>query len=602
MHTSCSFLRLATGPLLLAALLNISCASVPAPPATPDPAATARAVDGEQAPRTLPKASGRAGVAVGVHGAVASAEPLASQVGLQVLKGGGNAIDAAVAVAFALAVTHPSAGNIGGGGFMLVHLARGEQVAFDYREVAPLSASRDMYLDAAGNPTSASLDGPLAAGIPGTVAGMERAHARFGTKPWAELLAPAIALARDGHALDADHASDMQHAAARMRELGFEDSARVYSGADRQPLAAGALWRQPDLAVTLTRIAERGARDFYEGVLAQALIDGVRTLGGNWSAADLAQYQALERQPVRFTYLGHQVVTMPPPSAGGVVLRQILFVSEQLQLRKFPARSVDAFHVYLEATRRAYADRNRWLADPDFVNVPVASLIDPTYVASRMANIDLQRATPSSEIAAGTPVGGSTQTTHFSVVDDAGNAVSNTYTLNTGFGAKIVVPGLGILLNNEMDDFAASPGKPNVYGLVQGEQNRIEPKKRMLSSMTPTMVLKEGQLRAVLGTPGGPTITTTVAQLMRDLIDYGMPLDEAVALPRVHHQWLPDRVMVEASVEPELVAGLRARGHEVAEISGHTIGHANCIEVDPQTKGFRAVADVTRGSGGAAAY
>lgn len=601
MHTSYSFYRGAIGRLLLC-FLSVACASVPAPPASPPPAATAGALAGARESRTLPKSSGRAGVAVGVHGAVASAEPLATKVGLQVLKNGGNAIDAAVAVAFALAVTHPSAGNVGGGGFMLVHLARGEQVALDYREVAPLAANRDMFLDSAGNPTSASLDGPLAAGIPGTVAGMELAHARFGTKPWAELIGPAIALARDGHPLDADHAEDMREAAARMRELGFEESARIYSKPDMQPFAAGDVWRQPDLAVTLTRIAERGARDFYAGQLAQALVDGVRSLGGNWSVADLAQYQARERPPVRFTYLGHEVITMPPPSAGGVVLRQILFASEQLQLRKFPARSVDAFHVYVEAARRAYADRNRWLADPDFARVPVEALIDPTYLTSRMANIDPQRATPSSAIAAGTPPGGGTQTTHFSVVDDAGNAVSNTYTLNTGFGAKVVVPGLGVLLNNEMDDFAASPGKPNVYGLVQGEQNRIEPQKRMLSSMTPTVVLKQGQLRAVLGTPGGPTITTTVAQLTRDLIDYGMPLDEAVSLPRIHHQWLPDRIMVEPTAEPELVAGLRARGHEVAESGERKIGHANCIEVDPLTKGFRAVSDVTRGGGGAAAY
>ncbi len=532
---------------------------------------------------------------------MASAETHASEVGLNVLKAGGNAVDAAVAIAFALAVTHPSAGNLGGGGFMIVHQTNGQQVAIDYREVAPSKASRGMYLDTQGKVTQASVIGPLAAGIPGTVAGLELAHARFGSKPWAELIAPAIALARDGHVLEASHAESMQQAAQKMRELGFESSARLYLGPDGQPIAAGGTWRQPELAATLTTIANEGPRAFYTGALASTIATRMQEIGGLWTTQDLAEYKAVAREPLRFSYLGHELITMPPPSGGGIVMRQLLFASELLDLRKYPPRSADAFHLYVEAARRAYADRNEWIADPDFVRVPIAGLMDAGYIQSRMATIDPTRATPSSSIRAGAPRDESPSTTHFSVVDRAGNAVSNTYTLNTGFGARVVVPGTGILLNNEMDDFAANPGTPNVYGLVQGERNAIAPRKRMLSSMTPTVMLKDGQLRAVLGTPGGPTITTTVVQLVRALVDYGTPLDEAVRAPRIHHQWLPDQVFAEPNAEPAILEGLRARGHDVATSPGE-IGHANCIEVDPKTRGFRAVADVTRGGGGALAY
>lgn len=594
MHTLSSTIRIALACVFLA-----GCAGQAAQaPSVQEPARTAAPA----VARSVPAGGDKPGVAVGIHGAVASAERNASEAGVAVLKAGGNAVDAAIAVAFALAVTHPSAGNIGGGGFMVVHLATGENAAIDYREVAPLAATRSMYLDAAGNLTKASVEGPLAAGIPGTVAGLELAHARFGTKPWAELVGPAIKLARDGHTLDESHADDMQRSAAKMRELGFEESARLYLGLDGQPIAAGGVWRQPELAATLQVIASEGPRAFYKGQLSTAIATRMRALGGIWSESDLAEYKAVAREPMRFDYLGHEVITMPLPSSGGIVLRQILFASELLEFRKYPARSPQAFHLYVEAARRAYADRNEWLADPDFVKVPVAGLIDPSYIQTRMTNIDPAHATPSSTIKAGEPRDASHQTTHFSVVDGAGNAVSNTYTLNTGFGAKVALPGLGILLNNEMDDFAADPGKPNAYGLVQGERNAIAPKKRMLSSMAPTVLLKDGQLRAVLGSPGGPTITTTVAQLTRAIVDYGIPLDEAVLAPRVHHQWLPDQVMVEPNVEPELADGLRALGHKVEAVAWGRIGHADCIEVDPKTHGFRAVADVTRGGGAAVAY
>jgi len=588
---------------LLAALCVWSFACATPQASAPQPVAHSPSSQPAVRERRLPAHGGEPGVAVGTHAAVASAEPQASAVALGVLRTGGNAVDAAVALAFALAVTHPSAGNLGGGGFMLLRTAAGENVAIDYRETAPAAASRNMYLDAAGNLTGASVLGARAAGVPGTVAGLVLAHERYGSKPWAELVQPAVALARDGHRIDAAHAGTLARAVAQMHAAGFTSSARVYENAAGQPIAEGELWRQPELAETLSEIA-RAPGTFYTGPLAARLVQQMQRAGGLWSARDLAEYRAIVRPAISFTYRGHEITTMPPPSAGGVVMRQILFASEQLNVAQAPYRSAQAFHLYLEATRRAYADRNSWLADPAFVKVPLAGLLDPAYIRARMADIDPAHATPSSRVSAGQPSAReeSPETTHFSVVDEAGAAVSNTYTLNSGFGAKLVLEGTGVLLNNEMDDFASNPGKPNAYGLVQGEQNKIEPGKRMLSSMTPTVITKDGRLRAVLGTPGGPTITTTVVQLVRALLDYGVSLDVAVRAPRVHHQWLPDRVLVEAAAEPQIVEGLRALGHEVTTIQEGQIGHADCIEVDPETQGFRAVADVTRGSGGALAY
>lgn len=571
--------------------------------------------------RKLPAdhANPQPGVAVGTHAAVASAEPQATAVALSVLQSGGNAIDAAVSLAFALAVTHPTAGNLGGGGFLVLRNADGQSITIDYRETAPASATRDMYLDANGQLTQDSLLGAGAAGIPGTVAGMKLAHERYGSKPWAELLAPAIALAREGHVIDAPHAETLARAVEAMHKAGFHSSARYYESSEGKPIGAGERWVQPELAQTLSEIAT-DPNSFYTGALAKKLIAQMQTAGGIWSEKDLADYRAELRQPLTFEYRGHQIITMPPPSAGGIVMRQILFASEQLNMAQAPYRSPLSFHLYIEATRRAYADRNAWIADPAFYKVPLSGLLDPTYIASRMRDIDPDHATPSSQVAPGQPPGAATvslrdaeasaslaareshETTHFSIVDAAGAAVSNTYTLNGSFGSKRVLEGSGILLNNEMDDFASNPGKPNGYGLVQGEQNRIEPKKRMLSSMTPTIVVKDGQLRAVLGTPGGPTITTTVVQLVRALIDYNVTLDVAVRAPRVHHQWLPDSVLIEPDVEQKIVEGLRARGHQVMPSPFGKIGHADCIEVDPASHGFRAVADVTRGSGGALAY
>ncbi|MEZ4384328.1 MAG: gamma-glutamyltransferase [Nannocystaceae bacterium] len=545
--------------------------------------------------------------AVGANGAVASAEANASEIGVAVLKRGGNAVDAAVAVGFALAVTHPSAGNLGGGGFMVIRLADGTSLAIDYRERAPKAATRDMYLDAKGEVTRGSLDGALAAGIPGTVAGLALAHELHGSLPWSELVAPSIALAAEGHGLDSFHAEDLKNAVEKMEKLGYTASADHYRKPGGALILEGERWTQPDLAKSLEVVAS-DPKAFYSGPFAARLAEGVRDLGGIWTAEDLADYRAVVREPITFTYRGHEIIAMPPPSAGGVVLRQLLAASEILGIGEHPWQSVDAVHLYVEAARRAYADRNALLGDPDFVEIPMARLLDHDYLKERLADVDLQRATPSSAIGAGLPAPAeSMETTHFSVVDAAGNAVANTYTLNTSFGSKAVVPGTGILLNNEMDDFAVKPGTANAYGLVQGENNRIAPGKRMLSSMTPTIVVKDGALRAVVGSPGGSTITTTVTQILRAVIDYDQTIDAAVKAPRLHHQWLPDRILAEPEAGDALLDGLRARGHEIQVLGSggwvwRTIGHANCIEVDPETRGFRAVADIARDGGKAVAY
>jgi gamma-glutamyltranspeptidase/glutathione hydrolase len=567
-----------------------------APTATPGTAANAKA-------RAMPKGKAESPrVALGTEGAVSSQEAHATDVGVDILKRGGNAVDAAVAVGFALAVTHPSAGNVGGGGFMVVRLANGDKFALDYREVAPSAATRDMYLDKKGNPTKDSLNGAKAAGIPGTVAGLAAAHAKLGKLPWKDVVAPAVRLAREGFAIDEISAEDLALATKRMRDLKLETAAKMFSKPDGSALAAGDRLVQADLAKTLQAIADGGPSAFYKGALAETMAREVQKAGGIWKAEDLAKYQAKWREPVVFAYRGHEIITMPPPSAGGVVLKQLLGASEILKLDQKPWRGPDEVHFFVETMRRAYADRNLLLGDPDFVKIPMSTLLDPKYIEGRLRDIDPLKATPSTQIKAGVEIGKqeSTQTTHYSVVDRDGNAASNTYTLNTGYGSKFMVPGTGVLLNNEMDDFAVKPGTPNVFGLVQGEQNRIEPDKRMLSSMTPTIIAKDGELRAVVGSPGGPTISTTVAQIIRGLVDYGRPLDEVIPAVRAHHQWLPDQIFSEEAMPPALQAELEKRGHVVKKRS--RIGHANSIEVDRETRGFRAVADTTRGGGKAGAF
>ena len=594
---ACAGLEL-SGLGLLALLLAACPAKTPAPEATPATVVPSEDTVARSLPAGDPEKT--PGLALGTHGAVTSAEAAASDVGLAILRKGGNAVDAAVAVGFALAVTHPSAGNIGGGGFMVVRMADGTVAAIDYRERAPGKATRDMYLDAKGEPTEARLIGPKAAGIPGTVAGLAMAHEKFGKLAWRDVVWPAVELAKNGHPLDDWHVQDLDRAVKGMKLAGFDASSYEKPGGGAW--VEGDVWKQPVLGATLEAIATQGGKAFYEGPIAQTMAREVADAGGIWTAEDLAAYQAREREPIVFPYRGHEVITMPPPSAGGVVLRQILAAAEVLELHDKPWRSVDEVHHYVETTRRTYADRNLLLADPDYVDLPMAQLLDTKYVAKRVANIDPKKATPSSEIGAGITASKeeSHETTHFSVVDEAGNAVANTYTLNLGFGARWVAKSSGVLLNNEMDDFSTKPGAPNVFGLVQGEPNKIEPGKRMLSSMTPTIVVKDGELRAVVGTPGGPTITTTVAQIVRAILDYGLTIDAAVASVRIHHQWLPDMIWAEDRIDPELEAGLVALGHQVRKRG--TMGHANCIEVDPPTKGFRAIADVSRDGGKAVAY
>ncbi|MBM4359789.1 MAG: gamma-glutamyltransferase [Deltaproteobacteria bacterium] len=576
-----------------------------APRTPPEPRSNgvdvAHAGRAQRRPRTLPQGQPEPPrLALGVHGAVASQDRLATEIGLAVLRRGGNAVDAAIAVGFALAVTHPAAGNVGGGGFMVIRLADGTASALDFRETAPGAATRNMYLDAEGRPTRQSLDGPKAAAIPGTVAGFELAHRRFGSVAWRELVAPAVELARAGHVLDAFEAKNLISAREASRKAGFDASARYFEKPDGSAFSEGERWVQIELSETLATIAaDPGA--FYRGPLATRLVAGVRAAGGIWTEADLAGYRALEREPMRFPYRGHEFLTMPLPSSGGIVLRQILHGCEHLQVSRSPWRSPDEIHTYVEIARRAYADRNALLGDPDFGSPPVAELTRAGYIEARMADIDPAHATPSTAVRPGlAPPPESHDTTHFSVVDEAGNAVATTFTLNASFGSKFVVPGLGVLLNDEMDDFAVKPSFPNLFGLVQGEPNAIAPGKRMLSSMTPTVVVKDGELRAVLGSPGGPTITTTVVQLARALLDHGVPIDAAVAAPRVHHQWLPDTLVAEEANPPALLDALRERGHAV-ELRPR-IGNANVIEVDPTTRGFRAVADVSRGGAAAAAY
>lgn len=587
-------------------------------PEPSQPSAAAQVAGDQTGPddggRKLPVKDGE-DTAVGVHGAVTSSEANASEIGLDVLRRGGNAVDAAVAVGFALGVTHPTAGNIGGGGFLVVRLPDGKSVAIDYREMAPGKAHADMYLDAAGNVTMDSRLGPRAAGIPGVVRGLARAHALYGSMPWADLVMPAVKLARDGWALDEHHAKDLGWAVERMSQYAKDVEQKQPGSAlarataytvstfrkpDGSAYQTGDVWKQPDLAVTLELIAKEGPEVFYRGALAQKMASEVQAMGGIWTAEDLAGYKVVEREPIVFTYHGHEIITMPPPSAGGVVLRQILAASDALGLARLDWDSDERMHLYVEALRRIYADRNLLLGDPDFIDIPMKTLLDTSYMEKRMASIDPAKATPSTEIRAGVELGESTQTTHFSVVDTSRMAVANTYTLNGGFGAKVQIPGTGVTLNNEMDDFTAKVGAPNMFGLVQGPQNSVAPGKRMLSSMTPTIVVKDGKLRAVLGSPGGPTITTTVAQILLQVIDHGRTISQAVRAPRMHHQWLPDMITAEPEIGAEDKAALEQRGHQFRTWDG--IGHANCIEIEPETGGVRAVADVARGGGKAVAY
>lgn len=496
---------------------------------------------------------------------VVAQEPYATDVGVRVLKAGGNAVDAAVAVAFALSVTHPSAGNIGGGGFLLARFADGRSTFIDFREMAPASASRNMYIGPDGKPTRDSVTGWRASGVPGTVRGLELAHRKYGRKPWAELVRPAIALAGQGVELSYAEARSMCSARKLMEQS--PESKRIFlNGGDC--FEAGQRLVQPELASVLKRIAASGAKDFYEGETARILAAEMKKNGGEITLADLKGYKAIEREPLKGSHRGYEILTAPSPSSGGIGILQMAEMLEGTGYEKFGAGSAASSHYIAEAMRRYFADRARYLGDGDFVKLPVAGLLDPAYIASRRATIDPEKATPSDAISAGAPAGGeSVETTHFNVVDSEGNAVALTYTINGSYGSGVTPAGLGFLLNNEMDDFASQPGTPNMFGLVQGEANAIAPRKRPLSAMTPTIVSKGGKLFMVLGAPGGPRIISGVLQVMLNVLDFGMNVQQAVDQPRLHHQWRPDTLYLERGFSPDTRALLEKRGHRLENTS-----------------------------------
>jgi gamma-glutamyltranspeptidase/glutathione hydrolase len=516
----------------------------------------------------------------GRNGMVVTTDALASQVGVDVLKAGGNAVDAAVAVQFALAVVNPEAGNIGGGGFMVVRLADNNAAALDFREKAPLAATRDMYLDAQGNLTDRAVVGHLSVGVPGSVMGMWEAHERFGTLPWADLVAPAVALAegfpvRERFLVSLD--PEMVDALS-----AFPASAAQFLPRDGAPPQVGDTLRQPELATTLRRIQRAGPDGFYRGRTADLIVAEMRRGGGIITLRDLASYTAVWRDPIWFTYRGHEIVSMPPSSSGGATMAEIANILEGFDLAALPWHGAEAVHLYAEAWKRAYADRNEYLADPDFGDMPIDRMTSMEYSDRRRATISRDRATPSSEVAPGldAPTEG-THTTHYSIVDAQGNAVAVTTTLNSWYGSMVTVAGAGFVLNNEMDDFAAKPGTPNQYGLVQGEANAVEPGKRMLSAMTPTIVIGPGgHLRMVVGTPGGSTIITTVFQVISNVLDYRMGLVGAVDAPRVHHQHLPDQLFYEGGgLSAETVQALREMGYTVTAREGES-GDVQAILVE----------------------
>ncbi|MGF7173799.1 gamma-glutamyltransferase [Azospirillum doebereinerae] len=498
------------------------------------------------------------------NGMVASEHRLATEVGVATLKRGGNAVDAAVAVGFALAVVLPNAGNLGGGGFMIVHDAKsGRDVAIDFREMAPAKAFRDMYLDGQGKVVpDRSLYTHLAVGIPGTVAGLAHAQEKYGTLPLAEVIAPAIKLAREGYAVTPQLAGLLEVERDHLAAWGATRA--VFFKAER-PLRVGETLVQEDLAKSLELIAAQGAKAFYEGSIAEKIAAEMAKNNGFITADDLKSYKVVEREPVSGTYRGYTVKSMPPPSSGGVHIVQMLNILERYPLKELGAGSAQTIHLMAEAMKLAFADRSEYLGDPDFTKVPVKGLTARAYADELAAKIDPDKATPASTIKPGKPAPyESDQTTHFSVADSQGNVVSTTYTLNLNFGSGIVAEGTGILLNNEMDDFSAKPGVPNAFGLIGGDANAVQPFKRPLSSMSPTIVLKDGKPWLLTGSPGGSRIITTTLETVIDHIDFAMNPAEAAALPRVHHQWTPDELRVEKGLSPDTVKLLEQKGHKVA--------------------------------------
>jgi len=554
---------------LLSASLALALASLAACSATPPQASTAPAAVQQTSAAAAASAAYDFDMdvfhpVVANNGMVATEQELASRIGLDILKAGGNAVDAAVGIGFALAVALPNAGNLGGGGFMMVHDAKtGKSVALDFREVAPLKATRNMYLDDKGNVINGkSLYTHYAVGVPGTVAGMEHALKKWGTMPLDKVIAPSIALAEKGFPVSETLAKILRQ---EQKNMGKWPATTEIFWKDGAPLKRGDLLVQKDLAQSMRLIAQQGAKAFYEGAIAQKIAAEMAAHAGAVTLQDLREYKVAEREPVRGTYRGYEVVTMPPPSSGGTHLVQILNMLEQWPLAQWGQNSAQTLHHMAESSKLAYADRSEYLGDPDFVKIPLKGLTSKRYAESLAKTIDGNRARPAKEIKPGQPQPyESDQTTHYSVVDKAGNAVAVTYTLNTNFGSGIVAKGTGILLNNEMDDFAAKPGVANAYGLVGGDANAVAAKKRPLSSMTPTLVLKDGKPTLVTGSPGGARIITTVLQTVVNTIDFGNNPAEAAAAPRVHHQWTPDELRVEKGLSPDTLALLKQRGHNIA--------------------------------------
>ena len=504
----------------------------------------------------------------GKQGMVVSTHPAASEIGLAILKKGGNAIDAAVAVNFALAVAHPSAGNIGGGGFLVYRDKSGNVKALDYREKAPSAASRDMYLDAEGKIIPGkSMTGIFSVGVPGTVAGMQEMHDKLGKLPWVDLLQPAVDLAKKGLILTEKEARGLNR---QRSEFLKENPGKNYLlSAEGKEWKAGDLLVQEDLANTLELILKKKAKGFYKGQTARNIVNEMKAQNGIISKKDLRNYQAVWRTPIKSTYKNYQIIGMPPPSSGGVALAQLLQMVAPYSLNKWGPTSDSTIQVMVEAERRVYADRAKWLGDPDFVKVPVTELINPAYAKSRMSSMNFSQATKSADIQAGVfPGYESPETTHYSIVDNEGNAVSITTTLNNSYGSKVFVGGSGFLLNDEMDDFSAKAGAPNLYGLIGSKANEIQPNKRMLSSMTPTIVEQDGQLKMVVGTPGGSTIITSVFQVVLNTLEMGMNMQQAVEYPRFHHQWMPEKITAEPKrLSEEQQIRLQTKGYTFAPVS-----------------------------------
>ena len=517
---------------------------------------------------------------IGDSAMVVSAHPEASKVGMAILQQSGNAVDAAIAVQFALAVVYPNAGNIGGGGFMVTRMKDGSSNALDFREKAPSTASRDMFINPANGEVNRKLieTSHLASGVPGSVAGMWEAHQKYGSMDWKKLLQPAIELAQKGFPITAHQAEDFNQLQAELKQLNKGKNYFIKSKWNANDTLI-----QTDLATTLIAIRDKGRDGFYIGPVAEKIAAEMQQHNGIITTDDLKNYQAVWREPIKGTYKNYTIISMPPPSSGGIALMQLLNMMENYPLKKWGFHSVNSVSIMTEAEKRVYADRATWLGDPDFTKVPKNELISKSYSASRMQNVDTNSVTPAAQIKAGTFTGyESEETTHFSIVDKYGNAVSITTTLNDSYGSRIIVNGCGFILNNEMDDFSAKPGEPNLYGLIGGEANAIAPGKRMLSSMTPTIVEKDGQLFMVVGTPGGSTIITSVFQNIINVIEFDMTMQEAVDAPRFHNQWLPDEIKIENDFNETTVAALKAKGYKIT--GREAIGRVDAILVYPNGK------------------